>query len=287
VSTSLRLSVGAIDVAVSSDRPQVLDDLAALYDGCPASPTEARRGVIEMSVRSRGRGPSGRRRYDVDGDGEAIAAGCPAREVVPQLEWGINWRVIARRSDFLLIHAAVLARDGRGVVVAGNSGAGKSTLAAGLLARGWDYLGDEFALIHPVTLAAHPYPKPLCLKAGAFPVARRLGLPVAGRRHYVKAFKGRVAYVTPWRRAGATPPRPCRVDLVLLPRFVAGATPRLFEIARARAAFALAGQTINREAHGARTASILHGLVRDARCFGLESGEIDATCDLIEAAHAG
>lgn len=53
----------------------------------------------------------------------------------------------ARRRGLYPLHAACLARDGRGVIVVGPSGAGKSTLALGLAQAGFDFLGDDLVFL--------------------------------------------------------------------------------------------------------------------------------------------
>src|SRR6185295_16950192 len=45
-----------------------------------------------------------------------------------------------------LVHAALLARDGSGVLIVGESGCGKSTLSLALMRQGYAYFSDE----HPV-----------------------------------------------------------------------------------------------------------------------------------------
>ncbi len=57
-----------------------------------------------------------------------------------------------RRGRFNL-HAACLACDGRGVLLAGPSGAGKSTLAIGLVRAGLSFLSDDMVYIAPTAAA--------------------------------------------------------------------------------------------------------------------------------------
>lgn len=54
--------------------------------------------------------------------------------------------LLARRGG-LVLHGAVLALEGRGVVVIGPSGVGKSTFAASAWLRGWTLAGDDGALL--------------------------------------------------------------------------------------------------------------------------------------------
>jgi hypothetical protein len=61
---------------------------------------------------------------------------------------GVNW-LLAQR-DALVVHASVVAIDGRAVAFVGPSGRGKSTTAAAFLAAGHDLLADDVAAVRLV-----------------------------------------------------------------------------------------------------------------------------------------
>src|SRR3546814_10587342 len=63
------------------------------------------------------------------------------------LEWGLNWCIGAHGHQFLIIHAAVIARNGLAAILPGAPGSGKSTLTACLVHNGWRLLSDEMALV--------------------------------------------------------------------------------------------------------------------------------------------
>jgi hypothetical protein len=219
----------------------------------------------------------------ISGDGQELFTDRRDLEVLPYLEWGINWRVMATRSNYLQLHSAAMVYGGQGVIFAGASGCGKSTLAAGLLSRGWTYLSDEFGLIDPDTTYLHSFPKALCIKAGSFDLIERLDLPLRRRRHYVKAFKGRVAYISPQDVGPQMEAAPGPIRFVIFPEYIEGGEPRLRPLSPGRAAFALAGHALNRNVFGSRAISILSAVVRGAECFRLESGPLEPTCALIDA----
>ena len=282
--------IGEIDVTVSGDAEDVLDDFAALYGA-----NETGHGTvglsIRMEVRVSRRAAFGRSRYTIFGDGKELFTDRRSVDVLPYLEWGINWRVMERCAAYLQLHAATLSFEGQGVVLVGNSGVGKSTLAAGLVSRGWTYLSDEFAMIHPDTLRLHPFPKAMCIKAGSFDVIERLNLPLWRRRHYVKAIKGAVGYVRPQDFAPGVVPSPCPIRFVIFPKYGDGEQPRFYPVLSGHAAFSMAGHALNRQMFGKRAVPILSEVVRRADCLGLVSGPINETCELIESlfspAHSG
>ena len=64
----------------------------------------------------------------------------------------------AEDHGFQLAHAAVVGREGKGVLLAGRSGQGKSTTAATCLDAGLDYVSDDYVL-----LSHQPQPTAYCL----------------------------------------------------------------------------------------------------------------------------
>jgi len=269
--------IGAFSVCLRSELAQVAEDFAALY---PNAPTKAATDdqTIHIEVRRSGRSRLGRRLYRVYADGEEIGGWRPSSGVFPFVEWGINLRMIARRSEYLQIHAASMTRSGRGFVFAGESGCGKSTLAAILMARGWGYLCDEFALVEPDTLRLQPFPKALCIKAGSYRTIRRLGLPFGRRRDYIKQYKGRVGYIRPAPLGEAGVAR-----FIIFPNYRQGAPPRLQPISRARAVMDLYRCCFNKTAFSDAALPALTKLVRQCDCYRLDVGDPGETCRLLDS----
>lgn len=280
---SQTVGIGGITASVRTDLEDVAADFASLYRGSPR-PEPIEPATIRMEVRRvRMRLPFGDR-YRIFGDGEEMGKPRRREEVLPFLEWGINWRVITTRCDYLQLHAACLVyRKSGGVLLAGGSGSGKSILSAALLARGWRFCTDELTLINPQTGYVHPFPKPICIKAGAFDIVERLKLPFAGGRHYVKGIKGRVGYINPYDIEHGTVAPSGPVRFVLFPKYTQSGQPGLFPISRARAVYHLVGGTLNGNAFGDNGIAVLSSLCAGTECFRLETGPIEETCDMLES----
>lgn len=163
---------------------------------------------------------------------------------------------------------------------------GKTTLCAGLVARGWRFLSDEFALVDPQALTVQPYPKALCVKAGSFETIKQLGWNLDARSRYKKGKKGRVAYVslseTPERIAEPQP-----VRWIIFPRYEPGQPPRLAPITRGEAVFDLRRLSFNFDRFGNDGLNILARLTSGAQVFRLAAGPLEETCQLIDALAAG
>jgi HprK-related kinase A len=147
------------------------------------------------------------------------AAPLPLSMGVLAAEMGMNLQMALGQRRFLLLHASAAERDGKALLMTGASGAGKSTLAALLMARGWRLMGDEFALVDPVTGLLHGFPRLISLKNEAIPVVHA-ALPKSRFGEVMEGTpKGMLRHLVPDVRAIAAMAEPAVPALILFPRF--------------------------------------------------------------------
>ena len=219
-------------------------------------------------------------RFEVWADGVRRYSFGRAKSCLPRVEWAINWQIMHYLPRFFEVHAGVMEVGGQGVIFPAVSGSGKSTLVTALLARGWRYLSDEFALIDPDSLLLHPYPKAICLKEGSFPVLDRLGHVVERSRVHAHPRKGAVTFVDP-HRLGDVGREPCAIRHVIFCQYVEDRPPAIRALSRAEAVLRLNAQSFNFGKFKTRGVRILCDVVRGARCYELRSGDIEETCGLV------
>ncbi len=274
--------VGAISIRLRTNSSAVM----AGYEQCCrafATPTTEQVDVVIDAIRCGSR--DGRdRRYEISGNGRRRTVIRHFEHVLPHLEWTCNWAVALDCHRFLQVHAACVSRGAGGVLLGGKPEAGKTTLAAALTLGGWQYLCDEFALIDPATGLLQPFPKALNVKAGSAAVLNKLSPHVGIRLSRRPCGKGRVAVLPVDRiRAGAvSSPVPLRT--VVFPTYRAGAPGMLREISPADALMRLGRLSFNFHQHGGTGVELLARLLRDTRCFEMESGTIRGAIEMIERA---
>ncbi len=274
-----RFQIGVVHAALTTPLRGLRDRYTALYRQFQTDKPNAREVHVEVQPR---RLPPWRRKcYEVTVNGRLQFEPSRADEILPYVEWSINWEVPEVMPEYLQLHASSMEVGGAGVIFPGQSGSGKSTLTVGLLARGWRYLCDEFALIHTDTLALHPYPRAICIKKPAYPVIKSLGLRLHGDRQYLKGFKGWVGFINPVEVHPNAIGQACPIRYVIFPRYTRGATPMLIPISRAEAAFDLHAVCFNLFGCQTLGLDVLAGMIRQASCYRLIGGEIAATCDLV------
>ncbi|MCC7009087.1 MAG: HprK-related kinase A [Acidobacteria bacterium] len=193
----------------------------------------------------------------------------------PSMEWSLNWCIGTRAHQWVVMHAATLERGGRALVMPAPPGAGKSTLCAALAYSRWRLFSDEFALLHPVTGAIHPAPRPLSLKNASIEIIRGRHPDVALSPECIDIEGARFVHARPPADSVRRSSEPATPGWLVLPRYVPG-SPTIFEpLPRAHALARLADQSFNYNVVGPAGFRGLEHLVRASACYRLEYSDLD------------
>ena len=214
--------------------------------------------------------------YELRFDDQRVSGSSAMWGMVDSVVHDLNRRVVDA-SPHLLLHAGGVAGGGVGVALPGEMESGKTTLTTGLVRAGLGYLTDEALAFDRDTLLVHPYPKPLSIDSGAWPLFPELAPPDPIEEGY--------DYVQ-WQ-VPATAIRPgavadvCSVVAVVFPRYEAGAETAMSPVGRGEALVELAKNTFRFKERGAAELDLLAELVRGVECYRLTMGEIDRAVGLV------
>jgi len=278
----LNLRIGPFAVKVRSALPAFAEWLPVLYGDHELADPE---GFADFQVRvDRPRGlrrwwrPQAVFRFD----GAVPFKPLPLVQALPLFEWGLNWVVARHAQRYLILHAAVVARDGRALLLPGEPGAGKSTLCAGLAARGWRLLSDELALIRADRGDLLPLPRPVSLKNGSLAVIRDL-VPGARFGPFCRdTAKGVVAHVRPPRGSVERSAEPARPTWVVFPRFRSGGGGEAEVCPADETLRRLIGTSFNYGVQGPAGFHALADIAAGVPAYCLEYGDLERACGQIE-----
>lgn len=276
----LCLQTGPFVARLHSPVPEVARAVSQLYAGYPVAGADA---FFDFDVAVRR--PAGwRQRWKpqvtFELDGRTPFNPLPGDQGFPLLEWGLNWCVYGMCHQYLILHAAVLERGGRALILPAPSGSGKSTLCAGLVFRGWRLLSDELALICPHQGNLVPNPRPVSLKNQSIQVMQKFAPEMQLGSQVEETSKGVVAHFAAPPSAVQQALHRARPGWVVMPRYVSGHPTRLRPLERAHGLMKLVENAFNYPVFGAQGFEMLASLVDQSPCYSFEYSNLDEAAEL-------
>jgi HprK-related kinase A len=278
----LRLRTGPVVTEIRSALAAVAQGIMLLYVD---HPVEDAGGFADFHVRIAP--PRGLRRWLqpqvlFQFDGTPPFHPLPAGQAFPILEWGLNWCISLHCHQYMIVHAAVVERGGRALVLPGPPGCGKSTLCAGLVHRGWRLLSDELALLERASGRLLALARPISLKNASIDVIREFAPEAVLGPTVHDTLKGSVAHARPPRESVRRVHESAAPRWIVMPRHEAGAPARLARLAKGRAFMQLADSAFNYHLHGAHGFHILAAMVEACGCYELAYGALDDAVRLFD-----
>jgi HprK-related kinase A len=216
-------------------------------------------------------------------DGRVPFKPLPVSQAVPMLEWGMNWCIANHAHQYLIMHAAVVEKDGFAAVMPARPGSGKSTLAAALVSRGWRLLSDELGIValddgQMVALA-----RPVNLKNESIPLLRRFSPSGVFSRPFEDTNKGTVALLRAPAdsvEAGHTRATPA---WIIQPQYMPDAEAELQETEKARMFMHVADNSFNYSVLGVQGFKALKNLIEGCACYQFTYSRLEQALEIFEA----
>lgn len=274
-SDGIWMRTGPFSVKLQSSIPSVAEGLVELYGQFEVRNTQQAFADFHVAVHA----PASLRRWirpqaEFSFDGIYPFKPLPRNQAFPMLEWGLNWCVSIQAHHYLIIHAAVVEKNGWAAILPGSPGSGKSTLAAGLVLSGWRLLSDELTLIDRKTGLIQPLPRPVSLKNQSIDTIRRFAPDTYINRVTHDTIKGSVAHMRPPRESVQRQHEAARPGWVIFPKWVAGAPTTLIPRSQAQTFIFLAQNAFNYSHLGADGFRIGAALIDQTSCYDFHYSQL-------------
>ena len=167
------------------------------------------------------------------------------QQAYAMLEWGMNWCIATHEMQYVIIHAAVLAKDNKAILFPAPPGSGKSTLTTWLAFHGWRLLSDEMALIQPHSRTVIPFVRPICLKNESIKLARQWFPEATYSTVASDTHKGDVIHLSPPQSSWQQNKEPAEIVGVVFPNYRSDIELDIYQLDKTQSFMQLAQNAFN------------------------------------------
>lgn len=275
----LAIQIGAFRFRINSRLSKVKNNLSLLYSDYPVF-----RNVDYTDFRVKISSPALIRKWihpqiNFYSDGYRPFLPLPKDQAFALLEWGMNWCLATQAHHYLMIHAAIIEKNGKAIVLPGSPGSGKSTLCAALVNRGWRLLSDEMTIINPSTLQAVPNPRPVSLKNQSINVIKTFAPETIFGDIAHDTSKGTVSHMKPPTSSVTRAKETCEIGAFIFPKYRTASETLLTSKERSKTLIDLADNSFNYHIHALRGFDTLKTLVTNAKCYDFVYSDLHEAMD--------
>lgn len=204
----------------------------------------------------------------------------PYIQAAAMFEWGLNWCIANHSNQYLIIHAAVVERNGQAFIFPGTPGSGKSTLCAALVNSGWRLLSDEMTLVSLTDGRIYPVPRPVSLKNQSIDIVKRFAPNAAFGQTVKDTAKGTVGHM-------AAPEQSIRLSNIsvlpsklIFPKYIAEAETQLSVLSKGRAMLSAAENSFNYNVLGEKGFESMGDLIGRCDCYEFKYSQLEEAISL-------
>ena len=191
----------------------------------------------------------------------------PYQQAFPMMEWGLNWCISNHAHQYLILHSAVVEKNGFAAILPAPPGSGKSTLCAGLVSRGWRLLSDELGLISLEHLELVPLGRPVNLKNESIEIIKGFAPQAIFSREFADTNKGTVALMQAPVTSVARSNELVKPACIIIPRYMPDATTYLEQESKGKMFMHVADSAFNYSLLGLTGFETLVKLIDRCDCY--------------------
>lgn len=281
-SKGVSLQIGAHTVCLSSSIPSVASNVYDLYADYLYLDEPGFSDIHVQVIEGKGLHRFYNRQAIFSNDGTVPFTPLPIEQAYAMFEWGLNWAIANQSNQYLIIHAAVIEKNGCVAIMPGAPGAGKSTLCAALIHNGWRLFSDELALIPTDNFELSPVPRPVSLKNESIDIIKSFVPNAEFGSTATDTHKGDVAHLKPPRESVRRGGELAAAKWVILPQYDPNSELRLESFSKSRMYMEVAQQTFNYHILGATGFKVLSGLLNECDCYRFSYSCLSEAIDVFD-----
>jgi len=271
----LGIGVGPFSFRIRSPIQHIADGIETLYSDYPLLSDDEFIDYEVTIATASGLRRWARRQAIFKFDGLEPFIPLPIDQAFPLLEWSMNWCISMYAHQYLLLHSAVIEREGCAVILPAPPGSGKSTLCAGLVHRGWRLLSDELALISLKDASISPLGRPISLKNQSIDIIKAYVPDAKFSRVVHDTSKGSVALLRAPTEHLQRVKEAANARWVIFPKYVPDSPARLTARSKANSMLELGRNSFNYMVLGLQGFKALSRVIDASDCYDFEYSQLD------------
>lgn len=280
--TGLSIKIGPFVINLRSTIPEVLEHVRFFY-GEYESPSEE--GFFDHHIQLKKSG--GLRRWIKPQvifyhDEFSPFRPLPYDQAFAMFEWGLNWCIATTAHQYMIIHSAVIQKQGKAIIMPGMPGAGKSTLCAAMCLNDWNLLSDEMALLNPGSLKITPIPRPVSLKNQSIQVIGDFSPGAIFGPVVNNTLKGTVTHLRPSLQSIHDSDGASTACAIVFPKYVFGSETKITKKRKSAGLMAILENTFNAHVLGINGFSAAKHLIDECPIYNLEYSSLDEAMLVME-----
>lgn len=280
---NLFLQTGEYIVKIQSSLPSVCDGLALMYADYPLC-TDNSYADFHVDINP----PRNIRRWFRQQvlfavDGFIPFKPLPLAQAFPMFEWGLNWCVSSRINNQLILHAAVVEKQGYALIMPGSPGSGKSTLCAALVSKGWRLLSDELTLVSLEDGVIRPLPRPISLKNESIDVIKHFSPAAVISDVVADTSKGTVAHMRVPVESVVNAKLSVRPAWLICPKYIDGSEMVLEPMSKGHGLLAMLDNAFNFSSMREYGFNAATRLIDECDCYSFRYSDLYEAIDLFDS----
>jgi len=281
--SGLHFKTGPFNIAVTSNIPSVDRHIQFFYAAYDAK-NELDYIDLHVDVRAVG----GYRRWYkpqvlFSFDGYEPFVPLPLDQAPAMFEWGLNWAIANVGHQYLIIHSAIIEKDGYGLIMPGIPGSGKSTLCAALINQGWRLLSDEMALLSLTDGLIYPTPRPVSLKNKSIQIIKDFAPEAVFGEVVPDTLKGDIAHMVAPESALLGQSIPVKPAFLVFPHYKENSEKQLKQLPKARALMTLAEHAFNFNILGEEGFDSMANMIDQVECYDFTYADLTTALEGIDS----
>lgn len=203
----------------------------------------------------------------------------PYDQAFAMFEWSFNWCIASQMHNYLVIHAAVLEKNNKTVIMPAPPGSGKSTLCASLAMSGWRLLSDELAIVDLNGGSVYPFTRPINLKNDSIDLVKKTFTNAVFGPVARDTVKGTVSHLKPLESCVNLAAQKAAPAWIIFPLYKPNSKPVLVPISQSESFMKVAENSFNYSELGHQGFQALGHLVDLTECYSFEYSEFQDALD--------